>query len=587
MYPLYVSLPDIRRLENTTKDVTYNRRSDPMKRRNSSFYVVLAVLSVVLGCGNNDNANIEEKQQRIVNGTTVPLPPPGKDNFFERRFVKIDACTTSGTLIRNEWVLTTGYCATTLRPSSITTFDGINFAVKESFRHPTQNVGLLHLSTRVPATCGFPTRTTTACRQTDFHLYPAENLVGEEVTCYGYGGGGTAGGYGTLRKAYLTISKVEGGRLVYFPNISGQVQGYGDEGGSCLYREAIIDTSFDFFTTTKPDGTRQSYVTSLPVEKFRDWVLETIGESTPRLGADSNVSSWVRVVAANERGVPNGRIWDGSWRHDDLPYAPGFDAMSGEPHQEIRWNAGKGQEEVFGLYNYGGPGIMASLVRGMMSVGTYVPTHYHYPSGYSSPDSRPVTSPAVVAMAHTGLTYLFYVTDQGELAANTRYDVTGSWSTPASLGGGPADRFTSQPAATVDATGRRLHLFARGASGQIKYNSFDGWVWTGWSDGFDGYLTSAPGAATVNGQVVFAARGGGRAPGVNGGIWYTKYTPGDPVGYGWKYIPGTEYATSGPGVTNFGNRTHVYYLNQKGEVCQVNEATAGKEDWVGPFCPIP
>jgi hypothetical protein len=89
----------------------------------------------------------------------------------------------------------------------------------------------------------------------------------------------------------------------------------------------------------------------------------------------------------------------------------------------------------------------------------------------------------------------------------------------------------------------------------------------------------------VNGKIFFAARGAEKPLEITH-LWYTSYTPGDPISYGWKMIPGVEGFISGPGVASWGGRAHIYYLDWLGRICQVNEGTAGKEDWKGPFCPI-
>jgi hypothetical protein len=550
---------------------------------------------MVLGCGSgeSDIQQLDTHQQAIINGW-YPLVSPDDPEYW--RFVKVrDIC--SSTVIRKKWVLTAKHCVDTSLPPSpiyVTLPDG-RTPSGNAIVHPTLDVALIKLDSEVPCTNVSTDVSKNGCHKVPLFMYSSADLNGKEVDCYGFGynvpGKGFKGlgtGYGSLRAATLTALLRDQNHLVYYPNGSGQIQASGDSGSSCFYKNTLIDvlSSGEIYISPWSGDVefRNSVTTS--ASGFRDWVLDQIGESTSRLGVQDYNGSMggLGVYSTGIDQKIERRIWNGTWNLSNWRF-------TSFTHPEARWNSTKSQMEYYSL-NLSDASMLVSMGWNSGIVPTKFFDTSPFPPHYSD-FSRPISAPAVVERSTSHETHMFWQTDLGALGHVVRDDIKGDlntgWTTPTSLLGSGFPGCTSQPVAVVD-YGAIIHLFVRGTSGELLYNkSIDGKTWGTWSSGFGGYLTSAPGAAQMNnGVIYFAARGGGRAPGINGGIWYTRFdSRGGAISYGWKYLPGTEFATSGPGVLNYGNRAHIYYLNDRGQVCQINEATAEKEDWAGPFCPIP
>jgi hypothetical protein len=554
--------------------------------------VVLAVLSVVLGCGGGDTQHLDTRQQEIIGGWNPIFPLDGP---MSRRFVKVrNIC--SGTVIREKWVITAKHCVDTTAPygwNDVEYSDGSRVP-GDAIVHPTLDVALIKLHS--PTRCAYAITDSSkdGCHKVPLFMYNNRDLDGKEVVCFGYGhnktgksweGFGT--GYGVLRGATLMAHYLDEDHLIYYPNSSGQIQASGDSGSSCFYKETLIDITSEGKWRVSWGGDIELLDTrSVSASGFRDWVLNQIGESPARLGTQNYIVGLGAGVysVGNDQKIQR-RVWNGSWSLSDWRYF----SFS---HPEVRWNNTVPGTEYYSL-KLDEPKIHVSngwnsgIVPTKFFDTSPLPTHY---SGYS----LPVSSPAVVERPDARETHMFWQTDLGALGHMWRDDTKGGlstgWTSPDSSLGSGFPGCTSQPAAVVDVgAGSIIHLFVRGTTGELLYNkSADGKTWGTWNNGFRGYLSSAPGAAQMNNGVIYiAARGGGRSPDKNGGIWYTRYdSRTGAVSYGWKYLAGTEFATSGPGVLSFGNRAHIYYLNELGQVCQINEATAEKEDWVGPFCPI-
>ncbi|MGC4069391.1 MAG: cellulose binding domain-containing protein [Polyangiaceae bacterium] len=177
---------------------------------------------------------INAVDQAIINGTPVLAENVGAVRL------NIPGSGCSGTLITPEWVLTAQHCLPAVPEGTTverTTTGEIRNAVQLipwSRSGFTTDVGLIRVSEPFSIEVGADGYTNPPWP------YPATDLVGATVDCYGYGYNTPEGtGFGTLRYAALPIISYDPSdfRYVFQANALGQIQTYGDSGSGCFYTQ--------------------------------------------------------------------------------------------------------------------------------------------------------------------------------------------------------------------------------------------------------------------------------------------------------------------------------------------------------------
>ncbi len=184
---------------------------------------------VLAACGADDA--IDSESSEILGGTLVA---PEGSGFVFLQAPSLDLC--SGTLVTAEWILTAKHC---FEPSDLENIGGItaqmgrtsaNFPIlrhaTEVVGHPDLDLALVHLDS------GFDM----PAANYDKSILAADpsTLVGQTVSCFGYGRGTVNGTSGVLRTANLQVLSYSGTTLTVARNAQAQIPYLGDSGGTCL-----------------------------------------------------------------------------------------------------------------------------------------------------------------------------------------------------------------------------------------------------------------------------------------------------------------------------------------------------------------
>ena len=130
----------------------------------------------------------------------------------------------SGTLLGPRVVLTARHCIPKDHNQVRIDMGSQRRSSERVFVHPRLDVALILLEQPMES-------------QHDYRVYEGRtsDLLGEPVTCYGYGEAGGVGSAGDLRMAVLPVVSVGGtSHFSTAPNERGQSQALGDSGGPCI-----------------------------------------------------------------------------------------------------------------------------------------------------------------------------------------------------------------------------------------------------------------------------------------------------------------------------------------------------------------
>ena len=196
----------------------------------------VSCLFVLMACGGDIHEDLAHSEAAVTNGTK--MDPEG--TIFAAIGYPEESPSCSGTLIRNDWVLTAKHCFTAsaiARPEGIIVKIGSQVAsVSRVVVHPTYDVALVRLRTPLAVngkTYGLKT-----------HLAEtkASTLLGLNITCYGYGEDQADNEEDILQSGVMRVTSTWPEIFETRPleDYVKQLVDVGDSGGPCMVGDSVV-----------------------------------------------------------------------------------------------------------------------------------------------------------------------------------------------------------------------------------------------------------------------------------------------------------------------------------------------------------
>ncbi|KYG02469.1 hypothetical protein BE21_54940 [Sorangium cellulosum] len=192
---------------------------------------------------------------------------------------------SSGTLIRNQWVLTSAHGVGTAASTTVELPSPVNPQTKtvaQVIKHPTLDVALLKLSSPLAMPAGLFQPWSTTGYQKTISSRTTNAMSGLAVNCAGYGRNTFTSGSGQLRWASFSVGPESSTFFIVQNNSLSQVPWHGDSGGPCYptadpFATEVLSVAKECVFGVPPGGTGNvHYCRYTSAQAFRSWVLSNI-----------------------------------------------------------------------------------------------------------------------------------------------------------------------------------------------------------------------------------------------------------------------------------------------------------------------
>lgn len=196
--------------------------------------IAVALLLLLVACADAQPPTTGSLDEGILNGTRIA---PNETGFVF--IINAAGETCSGTLVSASWVLTARHCFNpedSENPSGVRVQmgrDELNFPIERNAIEIVLHLDLDVALVRLDSDFAMPI----FAYDKSIFAGDVSGLVGQTLSCFGYGRGTVNTPSGTLRTADLVVGSASGGTVNVRRNAQGQIMYLGDSGGSCVLND--------------------------------------------------------------------------------------------------------------------------------------------------------------------------------------------------------------------------------------------------------------------------------------------------------------------------------------------------------------